>query len=146
MHQASETDGAWLEVKRPGTFVSVATPENSPMIPGRRAFLTYRDLRTVDASRGAMKAHISKSSERVDRLTGWHYHVCEAQFGYMLGGWIELTFEDGRHVRLEKGDSIYIPGGVRHNETALSDDFEILEVCIPADFGTEPCDPPVGLE
>jgi mannose-6-phosphate isomerase-like protein (cupin superfamily) len=54
---------------------------------------------------------------------------------------VELEFED-RKVRLEAGESVMIPGGMRHNEVRTSDVFELLEVSLPADMGTEACDPP----
>jgi len=37
---------------------------------------------------------------------------------------------------------MYIPGGTPHNETATSDGFELIEVSVPADMGTEPCEAP----
>jgi quercetin dioxygenase-like cupin family protein len=74
--------------------------------------------------------------------TGWHYHVCEGQFVYMLSGWVDLEFEDGQKLRLQSGESLYIPGGLRHNETAASRDLELLELSVPADMGTVACDPP----
>jgi len=40
------------------------------------------------------------------------------------------------------GDSVYIPGNTPHNEIATSDTFELVEISVPADMGTEPCDPP----
>ena len=58
---------------------------------------------------------------------------------------MDLTFENGDQVRIGEGDSIYITGGMKHNETATSDTFELLEVSVPADLGTEPCDPPEGM-
>ena len=60
----------------------------------------------------------------------------------MLSGWVDLEFAGGRKERVGPGDSIYIPGGTPHNETATSDAFELLEVSIPADMGTVPCDKP----
>jgi quercetin dioxygenase-like cupin family protein len=75
--------------------------------------------------------------------TGWHIHKCQAQLVYMLSGWIDLEFED-RRVRIKAGDSIMIPGGTPHNETGTSDTFELLEVSVPADMGTEPCEAPAG--
>jgi quercetin dioxygenase-like cupin family protein len=47
---------------------------------------------------------------------------------------------------VKAGESIYIPGGLKHNEIATSDDFEILEVSVPAEMGTESCDPPAGFK
>jgi hypothetical protein len=34
-----------------------------------------------------------------------------------------------------------IPGGLTHQEIATSDDLELVEVSVPAEMGTEPCDP-----
>ena len=78
--------------------------------------------------------------------TGWHTHICEGQYIFLLGGWLDLQMADGETIRLKKGDSIYIPGGLPHNETGLSDDFELLEISIPADMGTEPCEKPAALK
>jgi quercetin dioxygenase-like cupin family protein len=80
----------------------------------------------------------------MSKPTGWHYHVCESQFVYMLSGWLELEFADRPALRLEAGDSIFIPGGLPHNETRTSDAFELLEVSVPADMGTVSCAAPSG--
>src|SRR5262245_64534834 len=74
--------------------------------------------------------------------TGLHYHVCEGHFVYMLSGWVDLEFEDGQKLRIQAGESLYIPGGLRHNETSASRDLELLEISVPADMGTVACDPP----
>ena len=60
----------------------------------------------------------------------------------MLNGWVELEFETGETLRLEQGDSVFIPGGMKHNELRTSDDFEALEISIPGELGTVPCDRP----
>jgi mannose-6-phosphate isomerase-like protein (cupin superfamily) len=64
----------------------------------------------------------------------------------MLNGWVDLVFADGEKIRIETGDSLYIPGGMPHNEIATSDKFELIEVSVPADMGTESCPPPDGLQ
>ncbi|HQD82552.1 MAG TPA: cupin, partial [Quisquiliibacterium sp.] len=61
-------------------------------------------------------------------------------------GWVDLEFEDGRKVRLQAGESLLIPGGMKHNETATSDEFELLEVTLPGDMGTVPCARPAHLD
>jgi hypothetical protein len=38
-----------------------------------------------------------------------------------------------------------IPGGMKHNEIATSPEFELLEVTLPGEMGTVPCDKPAGL-
>jgi hypothetical protein len=45
-------------------------------------------------------------------------------------------------VRMEAGDSMFIPGGCVHNELRTSNDIEILEVSTPGELGTVPVDAP----
>ncbi|MCX7212706.1 MAG: cupin domain-containing protein [Burkholderiales bacterium] len=127
-----------------GTMVH-ATTLNSPLVPGRRAFFTYRDLMVAAATGGKLRAQVMSSSQGLSQPTGWHYHVCEAQFIYALKGWVDLEFEDGRTIRLQAGESMLIPGGMKHNEIATSTEFELLEVTLPGEMGTVPCDKPDGL-
>lgn len=124
------------------TKLAHATADTAPLVPGRREFFQYRDLLVADATQGLMRAQIMSASVGMTRPTGWHYHVCDAQFVYALKGWVDLEFEDGRKIRMNAGESLLIPGGMRHNETATSDDLEILEVSVPAQMGTIPCEPP----
>ncbi len=85
-----------------------------------------------------MRAQLTKAKTGMTQPTGWHYHVCEDQFVYVLNGWVELEFESGEMLRCEAGDSVYIPGGLKHNELRTSDDFEILEISTPAKLGRYP--------
>lgn len=128
----------------PGTRLAHTTPESAPLVPGRRDFLKYRDLGVTTASEGRMRAQITVATGAM-RPTGWHYHVCDSQLVYALKGWVDLQFEDGRTIRVKAGDSIYIPGGLKHNEIGMSEDFEILEVSVPAEMGTKACEPPPSV-
>jgi quercetin dioxygenase-like cupin family protein len=119
-----------------------ATNESPRIVPGRRSFVKYRDLGVADGTKGAMRAQIMMVKTGMTEPTGWHYHVCDAQFIYALKGWVDLTFETGQTLRLNTGESMLIPGGLRHNEIRTSDDLEILEVTLPADMGTVPCEGP----
>ena len=114
----------------------------SPVMPGRREFFKYRDLGVTDASNGEMRAQVMSAAQGLTEPTGWHYHECDGQFVYAIKGWVDLEFETGEKVRLGAGESLYIPGGMRHNETATSTDIEILEVCMPSNMGTVACDAP----
>ena len=124
--------------------LAYATPDTAKIVPGRRSFFTYHDLGVTDASHGAMRAQITKATQGLGQPTGWHYHVCDQQFVYMVKGWVDLEFEDGRKIRLKAGESLMIPGGMRHNETATADELEILELSVPSKMDTVPCDPPAG--
>lgn len=128
----------------PAKTYAVASKSNANYVQGRRAYFKYRELGVTGASNGQMRAQVTSATSGMSQPTGWHYHVCDSQLVYMLSGWVDLEFEDGNTVRVEAGDSLYIPGGLRHNEIRTSDTFELLEVSVPADMGTVPCDPPAG--
>ena len=143
MNDASTPIGQPAAVSPPGKL-AYATPTTAPLVAGRRSFFKYRDLGVTAASSGKIRAQVTIGAEGMTQPTGWHYHVCEGQFVYMLSGWVDLEFEDGQKLRIQSGESLYIPGGLRHNETAASRDLELLEISVPADMGTVACDPPEG--
>jgi quercetin dioxygenase-like cupin family protein len=122
--------------------VGHASAKKPVMVQGRRDFFAYRDLGLKDASGGQMRGQVMKAITGMTKPTGWHYHTCDGQFVYTLKGWVELEFASGETLRLEPGDSVFIPGGLPHNELRTSDDVEILEVSVPGELGTVPCDPP----
>jgi quercetin dioxygenase-like cupin family protein len=117
---------------------------SAPLVPGRRSFMEYRDLGVTEATGGWMRAQVGAVKKGMTEPTGWHYHVCEGQFVYALKGSVDLEFEDGTVLNCRAGDSVFIPGGMRHNEMRTSDDFEYLEISLPADMGTVACDPPAA--
>ncbi len=123
----------------------VAKKSEARYVAGRREFFKYRELGVTEGTNGRMRAQHTIAVAGMNKATGWHYHVCETQFVYILKGWVDLAFEDGRTIRFEAGDSAMIPGGLRHNELKASDDFEVLEISVPAKMETVACDPPPGL-
>jgi mannose-6-phosphate isomerase-like protein (cupin superfamily) len=139
--RAAERPAAGAAPKMTAAVTSAKTPD---YVEGRRNFFKYRDLGVTRASGGWMRAQIMQAVTGMTQPTGWHYHVCDGQFVYALKGFVELEFEDGTQCRLEAGDSCFIPGGMKHNEIRTSNDVEILEVCLPADMGTVPCEAPKG--
>ena len=66
-----------------------------------------------------------------------HRHDTQFQLVYVLKGWIEFEYEDQGIVRLTAGSCVYQPPGIRHREIGHSDDVEMLELVMPADFATE---------
>ena len=131
-----------MQPKRSAMKLALATKSEARYVEGRRAFFKYRDLGLTEATRGLARAQVTSAKAGMTQPTGWHWHVCEMQFVYILKGWVDLEFEDRGLVRLSAGDSVLIPGGTRHQEIRTSDDFELLELSVPADMGTEACDPP----
>ena len=120
---------------------AIYSPAASPdFVQGRRDFFKYRELAESD---GEFRAQVVSTSKGMSEPTGWHYHVCGAQFIYILNGTLDLDLEDGRSIHMVAGDSLYLPGGMKHNETSTSNDVEILEVMIPKLDDTVPCDAPL---
>jgi uncharacterized RmlC-like cupin family protein len=132
--------------KTSGQTIAHGRAAEPVLVKGRREFFTYRDLGVSDASAGTMRAQVMKATQGLSEPTGWHYHECDGQFIYIMKGWVDLQFEDGRTLRVEEGDSLFIPGFLQHNEIRTSDEMEILEVSIPGQMGTRPCDPPEGFK
>ena len=132
--------------RRPLTAMTTrfATKENSQFVPGRRDWLQYLDAGLAAASGGRVRATLSTATDAMVTETGWHFHECEMQIAYITKGWIDLQYEDGTEVRLQAGDIMFVPGGVKHNEVRTSDDIAGLEITIPADMGTVPCEKPEG--
>ena len=58
----------------------------------------------------------------------------------MLKGWVEFEYEGQGAVRLEPGACVHQPPGIRHRELGHSDDLELLEIVMPADYTTQEVD------
>lgn len=105
--------------------------DDAEEIPGRRTFLQYFDLGIAEASKGLISTQMTKIRGGMANPTGWHYHVCDFQWLLVTKGWLQLQFEDGRVERIHQDSVCFIPGGIRHNETATSDDLEFIEIFMP---------------
>ena len=113
--------------------------------PGRRAFFKYRNLGVEAASNNRARAYQNTSIAGMLESTGWHHHVCDFQFVYLMKGELILQFEDGTEAHLSAGDSMFIPGGVKHNEIYVSEDKDSIEFSMPDQIGTVPCERPAHL-
>ena len=127
------------------TKIVIGSALTSPLIPGRREHFQYRDMGLAAATGNLFGANVQIVGKELSEPTGWHYHICDVQFVFMLKGWLDLQFEDGTTRRLSAGESLYIQSGVRHNEIASSSEFELLEVQVPAGMKTVACNAPTGM-
>lgn len=107
--------------------------------PGLRAIFEYRDLGIEEGTGGRYIAHIIRANGKRanDEVQRWHLHHCDFQLVLVLKGWGEFEYEGQGIHRIEPGDCILQPPGIRHREIACSDDFEVLEIVSPANFSTE---------
>ena len=104
--------------------------------PGLRSYFEYRDLGIVDATKGKVLVHVLRAKEPCPGPGGYHTHDLEFQMNYVLRGWTRVELEDVGEVRFEAGDSWYQNPNVKHEVLEFSDDFEVIEICMPADFPT----------
>ena len=105
---------------------------------GLRAYAKYRDLGIADASHGLAQAHVIRlqgpcNPAEVSKL---HFHDVEFQMVYVLKGWVK-TYMDGQGETLMKEGSAWTqPPKIKHMILDYSDDVELLEVILPAEFKT----------
>lgn len=104
---------------------------------GLRSFFEYRDLGIRRATEGRVVAHVIRAAAGSEFSSQPHRHQTSFQLVYVLRGWIEFEYEGQGRVRLEAGSCVHQPPGIRHRELGHSDDIEMLEVVLPADFATE---------
>jgi mannose-6-phosphate isomerase-like protein (cupin superfamily) len=105
---------------------------------GLRTYAHYRDLGIVDATSGLARAHVIRligpcNPEEVAKL---HYHDVEFQMVYVLKGWVKSYIEGVGETLMQQGSAWTQPPRIRHMILDYSDDVELLEVILPADFKT----------
>lgn len=110
---------------------------------GPRADVEYRDLGWGVASGGAIGAKHIRAIRPFEQETGWHWHDMTGHFVYVLRGWIRFRYVGVDDlVTLHAGQSLSQPAGVAHNVVGRSDDMELIEINLPATYGTWDLGPP----
>ena len=113
---------------------------------GPRADVEYRDLGLAAATNGRIGIKHIRAIMPLPHATGWHWHDMTAHFVYVLKGSLTFRFAgvDGDIV-VTAGSGLSQPAGVAHNVVARSDDLEVLEINVPAQYGTyDLAEPPKG--
>ena len=105
---------------------------------GLRAYATYRDLGIKDATDGLAQAHVIRligpcNPEEVSKL---HFHNVDFQMVYVLKGWVKTYMEGQGETMMQQGSAWTQPPRIRHMIMDYSDDVELLEVILPAEFKT----------
>jgi len=104
---------------------------------GPRADVEYRDLKLSEATEGRIGARHVRALGAFEKETGWHWHDMSGHFVYVLRGWIAFRYAGmPDDVVVRAGGCLSQPGGVAHNVVDRSDDLELLEINMPARFGT----------
>jgi hypothetical protein len=105
---------------------------------GLRAYAKYRDLGIADATHGLARAHVIRlmgpcNPEEVSKL---HFHDVEFQMVYVLKGWVKTYMDGVGETTFQIGSAWTQPPKIKHLIMDYSDDVELLEVILPADFDT----------
>jgi len=105
---------------------------------GLRAYAHYRDLGFADASHGLAQAHVIRligpcNPAEVSKL---HFHHVDFQMVYVLKGWVKTYLEGQGETLMQPGSAWTQPPRVKHMILDYSDDVELLEVILPAEFKT----------
>jgi hypothetical protein len=105
---------------------------------GLRRYAQYRDLGFAAATDGLAQAHVIRFVPpcRPEEVSKLHIHDVEFQMVYVLNGWIKSEFEGHGAVKMEKGSSWIQPPKIKHKVLDYSDDCEVLEIILPAQFET----------
>ena len=105
---------------------------------GLRPYSAYRDLGIAKATDGMVQAHVIRMTKpfSAEEVAIPHYHDVDFQMVYVLKGWFSSEFE-GQGVHTFHAGSCWIqPPKIKHTVRGYSDDCELLEIVLPADFGT----------
>jgi quercetin dioxygenase-like cupin family protein len=105
---------------------------------GLRTYASYRDLGLAPATGGLVQAHVIRMIPpfRPEEVSTPHYHDVDFQMIYVLKGWMTTDFEgEGTHT-FYAGSCWIQPPKIKHTVLGYSDDCELLEIVLPADFKT----------
>jgi hypothetical protein len=105
---------------------------------GLRTYAHYRDLGIAKASNGLAAAHVIRligpcNPAEVSKL---HFHDVDFQMVYVLKGWVKTYMEGQGETLMKQGSAWTQPPRIKHLIMDYSDDVELLEVILPAEFKT----------
>ena len=123
--------------RRPQKF-TVSHHRDDAFDYGLRPYSAYRDLGIAPATGGMVQAHVIRMTKpfSAEEVAIPHYHDVEFQMVYVLKGWFSSEFE-GQGVQTFHAGSCWIqPPKIKHTVRGYSDDCELLEIILPAEFDT----------
>jgi quercetin dioxygenase-like cupin family protein len=105
---------------------------------GLRSYASYRDLGTSKATGGMAQAHVIRFKPPCipEVVSKRHYHDVKFQMVYVLRGWLRTELEGQGAITMRAGSAWIQPPRIRHSVLDYSDDCEVLEIVLPADFKT----------
>ena len=102
-----------------------------------QADIETRDLGLAAATGGRIGARHIRAVAAFGQPTGWHWHDMTAHINIVIRGWIRFRYAGVDHdVTVHAGECLSQPAGVPHNVIGRSDDLELVEINMPADYAT----------
>lgn len=126
------------QVEQPQTqheFAVRRLRDEAPWIIGR-AGMHYRDLIPSRLGGSIIASHIRiPDGGPVPDMV--HYHTVGFQLIFCYKGWVDVLYEDqGDMIRLNAGDCVTQPPGIRHRVCEASANIEVIEIGVPAEHVT----------
>lgn len=123
---------------RPKQRFTVSHHREEDFAEGLRRYAKYRDLGVAAATNGMVQAHVIRMIPPCDpaEVSKRHYHDVDFQMVYVLKGWMKSEFEGQGAVLMREGSCWIQPPRIKHKVLDYSDDCEVLEIILPADFET----------
>jgi hypothetical protein len=104
---------------------------------GLRPYAAYRDLGMAEATNGMVVAQVIRMLPPcTDKVRKRHYHDVQLQLVYVLKGWMKNEFEGEGEQLMKEGSCWIQPAKIKHTVLDYSDDCEVLEIVMPANFAT----------
>ena len=105
---------------------------------GLRAFLEYRDLGLAEVTQGRFGATIGRAIRRYEPGSGAPRHTHDVGFHviFVMRGWFRSEFEGLGEVVLREGDCLSYEGEIPQQHIEYSDDFQVMQIAMPADYKT----------
>jgi len=103
---------------------------------GLRRYAKYRDLGIARATNGMVRAHVIRFVPpcRPEEVSKRHYHDVDFQMVYVLKGWIKTELDGQGAIVMRAGSAWIQPPRIEHVVLDYSNDCEVLEVILPADY------------
>jgi mannose-6-phosphate isomerase-like protein (cupin superfamily) len=129
--------------RRPHKFLVNHLREEDFKTDGLRLYARYRDLGIKDATHGMAVAHVIRFQGPCDPklVSKLHKHAADFQMIYVLKGSITSQFEGHGAHTMTAGDAWLQPKNIKHKVLDYSDDCEVLEIVLPANFKTVELEP-----
>lgn len=123
---------------RPPQTFTVSHLREEDFAAGLRRYAEYRDLGMAAATTGMVQAHVIRFVPpcRPEEVSKLHYHDVDFQMVYVLQGWIKVRMGGHGDVLMQVGSCWLQPPRIEHAVLDYSDDCEVLEIVLPAEFDT----------